>query len=190
MINFTGINPQTGLPQYEDINHDGFISTPEDYTIVGRTSPYYYGGLGSTLNFHGIQLDLFFQFSKQYAPGSVTIVGTRSNKFNIALERWRKPGDITSIAKATVAPSGEYFNLALSDATFYNASYVRLKNISISYSLPAGITKKLKLSEFRFYCEGQNLVTWHKQANLYDPETANTGIGPYKTIAIGLHLTL
>ncbi len=189
-LNFTGINTQTGLPEYEDINHDGVISTPEDYAIVGRTSPYFFGGFGSDVQFHGFQLNVFFQFSKQYAQGLATIPGTRSNKFNIALQRWRNTGDVSTIAKATVAPAGEYFNLALSDAAFYNASYARLKNVSLSYTLPSWLANKLKFSNCRIYCEGQNLVTWRKEANLYDPETANSGIAPLKTVVIGIQLTL
>jgi hypothetical protein len=89
-----------------------------------------------------------------------------------------------------VSPSSEYFNLALSNAAFYNASYVRFKNVSLSYAFPAGMLKRLKLSECRLYCEGQNIITWHKEANLYDPETANAGIAPMKTFVIGIQLTL
>ncbi len=189
MLKFTGIDSQTGLPQYADVDGDGIISTPGDYTIVGRTSPYFFGGFGSALTFRGFQFDVFLQFAKQYATGLATIPGTRSNKFEIALQRWQKTGDQTSIAKATVAPSGEYYNLAQSDATFFNASYIRLKNISISYTLPEKIIRRMGLKSCKLYCEAQNLFTWKKQTNLFDPETANTGIAPYKTVAAGIHLT-
>lgn len=187
-LHFTGINTKTGLPEFEDVNDDGIISSPEDNVTVGKTSPYFFGGFGSSINFHQLQVDIFFQFSKQYAQGLATIPGTRSNKFTVALQRWQGKGDVTSIAKATVAPSDEYYSLALSDAAFYNASYLRLKNISISYSF-AHLLKKAKLSDCRLFCEAQNLLSWHKQANIYDPETANAGVAPYKTIAVGFHLT-
>ncbi len=187
-FNFTGINSQTGLPEYEDINKDGFISAPLDWTIIGKTSPYYFGGYGSDFNFKQFEVSLFFQFSKQYAQGSSTIPGTRSNKFDAALKRWQKPGDITTIAKAVVALSSEYFHLAQSDAAFYNASYMRLKNISLSYILPQTINKKLKIENCKLYIQGQNLFTWHNDSNLFDPETANTGIPPLKSIAAGIQL--
>jgi TonB-linked SusC/RagA family outer membrane protein len=187
-LHFTGVNTKTGLPEFEDVNQDGVISSPEDNVTVGKTSPYFFGGFGTGVTFHELQVDIFFQFSKQYAQGLATIPGTRSNKFTIALQRWQEKGDVTSIARATVAPGDEYYNLALSDAAFYNASYVRLKNVSISYSL-THLLKKAELSGCRFFCEGQNLLSWHKQANIYDPETANTGVAPYKTIAVGFHLT-
>lgn len=188
-LHFTGINTQTGLPEFEDIDHNGIISTPEDYTKVGKTSPDWFGGFGSDVDFHRFKLNIFFQFSKQYAQGTSTIPGTRSNKFDIALTRWQKPGDVTRIPKATVSPSSEYFNLALSDAAFYNASYLRLKNISLSYELPLSWIRQLKLSSCRLYAEAQNLVTWRKQANLYDPETANLGIAPLKSVVGGIQLT-
>lgn len=189
-LKFTGVNQQNGLPEFRDVNGDGFISSPEDNLIVGRTSPYYFGGIGSEIKLYGFQLTAFFQFSRQFAQGLATIPGTRSNKFILAMERWQKPGDHSAIPAATVSPSGEYFNLALSDAAFFNASYLRLKNISLTYTFSESILKKIKLSDLRLYCEGQNLLTWQKKAALYDPESANAGIAPLKTIAFGFRLTL
>ena len=167
-LDFTGINPQSGLPEYEDVNHDGFISAPEDYKIVGKTSPFFFGGFGSDFNYRQFQLNVFFQYSKQFAQGLVTIPGTRSNKFVIALKRWQKPGDITNIPKSTASPTSEYFNLGQSDAAFYNASYVRLKNLYI-LSVTRKIAKDFKAYELQFYIEAENLITWRKPGNSMTP---------------------
>lgn len=105
------------------------------------------------------------------------------------MTRWQKPGDDTQIAKATTIVSGAYSLLAQSDATFYNASYMRLKNISLSYRMPVSILRRIKVESCRIYAEAQNLYTWRKQANLFDPETGNTGIAPLKTIAAGIQIT-
>lgn len=188
-LDFTGIDQQTGLPVYADINKDGSITIPEDYIIVGKTSPGYFGGAGSSFHFRQFDINIFFQFSKQAAQGSVTIPGTRSNKFAIAATRWQKPGDVTTIARATTAPSESYFNLIESDIAFYNASYTRLKNFTVSYSVKESLLNKLKIQRFRIYTEAQNLFTWRKRANLFDPETANAGIAPLKTLVAGLQLT-
>ncbi len=187
-LHFTGINTQTGLPEYEDVNKDGVVSLPGDYVIAGKTSPDYYGGFGTEFRYKQFELSLFFQYSKQFATGSSTIAGTRSNKFAIAMSRWQKPGDITTIGKAAVTVTSAYTNLAQSDAVFYNATYLRFKNISAAYQLPTRIISRLKLQQIRFYLEAQNLFTWRRQGNLYDPETANTGIAPMKTIAAGIQL--
>ncbi len=188
-LHFQGINPQTGLPQYEDINHDGFISAPEDYVIVGKTSPYFYGGFGSNLSYRQFELNIFFQFSRQYIQGSATIPGTRSNKFDVALTRWQRPNDKTNIPKSTVQPSVEYFNLPQSDAAFYNGSYIRFKNLAVSYKLPDRLVKSLKIINCKFYAEAQNLITWRKDANVYDPETGISGIPPLKSIVAGIKIT-
>lgn len=188
-LHFNGINKQTGLPEYEDVNKDGFISLPEDYVTAGKTSAYYFGGGGSEWKYKQFSLSVFFQFTKHFAQGTATIPGTRSNKFKIALSRWRQAGDNSSIAKATTLPSGEYFNLVQSDAAFYNASFVRLKNISFSYQVPQKLRDRLKLPGFRIYAEAQNLYTWRKEGNLYDPETAISGIAPLKTIVAGIEIT-
>ncbi len=188
--NFLGVNVENGLPEYEDVNKDGMISAPEDYTIVGKTSPLAYGGFGSDFNYKNFQLNIFLQFSRQYAQGLVNIPGLRSNKFDVAITRWQKPGDVTTTPKAVGIPSPEYFNLAQSDAAFYNASYLRLKNISFSYQLPSALLKRLSLSNCKLFIEGQNLVTWRKKGSFYDPETATLGIGPLKSLVAGIHLTL
>lgn len=177
------------LPSNRVVNRDGRISAPEDYVIIGKTSPSSYGGIGSDIQFYGFQFNAFFQFSNQNAQGLSTIPGTRSNKFSVALQRWQKPGDITLIPRATVTATTPYLNLARSDAAFYDASYWRLKNVSISYKLPEKIVQKMRMSQCRIYCEGQNLLTWRKEGNLYDPETANGGIAPLKTIVFGIQVT-
>lgn len=189
-IKFLGIDPKTGLPEYKDINKDGLINTPADYTKVGTRSSIYYGGFGTNLSFHQFQVNLFFQFSSQYATGLAIIPGRRSNTFDIAMKRWQEPGDETNIPKATTGFPSEYWNLAVSDFAFFNASYLRFKNLSISYDLARSFLVKLKIHETRVFVEGQNLFTWKNKGAIYDPETANLGIAPLKSIVVGFKLTL
>lgn len=186
---FLGINSKTGLPEYSDVNNDGVITAPEDYTIIGKTSPSYYGGIGSDFNYSNFQLNIFFQFSKQFARGQATIPGLRSNQFPGSLDRWQNSGDISQVPKATVTPTMEYFFLAQSDAVFYNASYLRLKNVSVSYNLKSKGLQKLHLTNCRLFTEGQNLITWRKKNNLYDPETALQGIGLLKSFVFGINFS-
>ena len=82
-LHFTGVNFQTGLPEYEDVNHDGSITTPEDYVIVGKTSPFFYGGFGSNLSYKQFEIDIFdmaahgFQVDKQVSGNSTAAFAIR-----------------------------------------------------------------------------------------------------------------
>ena len=71
-----------------------------------------------------------------------------------------------------------------------DASYLRLKNISVSYDLPGGWLKRMQLQQFRIYCMGQNLLTWTNYSGL-DPETLSfRNIPPLKVYTVGAKITL
>lgn len=186
---FTGVDPQTGLPTFRDIDKDGAIGIPNDYTVIGKLSPFFYGGMGHVFRYKLFELDVFFQYSKQYLFGATTIAGTRSNQFKSALERWQQPGDITIVPKATTQTTGAFFNYLYSNAGFYNATYLRCKTVSISYRLPEKLLHKFGVQQMKAYVNGQNLFTLRKNVNLYDPETGNSSIAPLRTFVAGLHFT-
>ena len=186
---FTHIDPQTGLRLYST-KKGGDTTTPvynTDYFIMGRTSPYYYGGIANTFSYKGLQLDIFLQFSKQFTTGSVPNPGAQANTYSTALRRWQKPGDITDVRKSTTAID---FYVSASDALFINATYLRLKNLSLSYQLPQHLLQRYKIRHVKIFLEGQNLLTIMKNAAVYDPETGVSGIPPMKILAAGLQLSL
>lgn len=189
-LHFTGVDPQSGIPNYEDINKDNQISLPEDYIIMGKLSPSYYGGVEQQLNYKHFELRLFIEFTKKYAIGDALVAGGLSNTYRDALGRWQKPGDITNVPKSSTDPYTAYSYLYYSDAAFYNASYIRFKNLYVAYQLPDGTAKKLGIQQLKIYAEGQNLYTWRKRANLIDPETGYNGITPFRTIAGGIQIIL
>jgi TonB-dependent starch-binding outer membrane protein SusC len=186
---FTGVDPQTGLPRFEDVNKDGVISTPGDYAVIGRLSPFFYGGFGNDLRIKQFEFSLFFQFSKQFQPGAVPLAGSTSNQFLNALNRWQKPGDITNVPRATTQTSGPFFHYLYSSAGFFNASYLRCKTAGISYRLPDALLKRFGITQMKAYVNGQNLFTIRKDTNLADPETGNSSIAPLRTIAAGVQFT-
>lgn len=189
-LHFTGINSQTGVPQFEDINKDGLISVPEDYVNMGKTSPSYYGGCGSEIKYREFEFSLFMQYSRQSVFGSVTVPGGLSNKYAEAMNWWQKPGDYSRISKATIISTSALSNLALSDALFYNGWYLRMKTVALSYRLKPTMLKQFHLEQVRFYMEGQNLFTLRKQVSLLDPETGFNGIAPMRTLIAGIQITL
>ena len=193
---FLGVNPATGIAQFEDLNKDGQITQPDDFIAIGNQSPVLYGGLNNTFLYKRFQLNIFLQFTKQngimpsFAPGFDYF----SNESPIVLKRWQKPGDITTVPLAatnygTDAWFGNY-NLSSSSAVFTNASYCRLKTVSFSYSIKPDLLKQLHIQNASVYAQGENLLLLANNKRI-DPEllTFNGGIPPLRTYTIGFQIT-
>ena len=84
------------------------------------------------------------------------------------LRRWRKPNDITDIPG--VSPS-DWNNSAVSTRYVDNGSYLRLKTVTLGYSIPTENLKRLKISRFMVYCTAENLLTFTKYSG-FDPEVS------------------
>jgi len=177
-FHFTGVDPQTGLPQFLDVDKDGSISDPEDYVVIGQTMPSFFGGLSNQLNYKNWGLNFFFQFVKQEAPTIdygplVNAYGTMNNTDVSVLNRWTMAGDVTSIPRAS-ANSSNAANTAFrnyyrySDAAWGDASYIRLKNVALSYDL-SSLASKWKFQSASVYLQAQNLLTFTGYKGL-DPE--------------------
>lgn len=199
-IHFTGVNPQTGVYEFEDVNGDGEIAPPQDNTSLKSISQEFYGALLNKAEYKNFQLDVFFQFVKQtgrnYMLGAATMPGMMGNQPTAVLNRWQKPGDITSIQQysqsySSPAYMGYIFNsLYPSDNTVSDASFIRLKNVSLSYNLPLKWMEKAHLQSCRIFVQGQNLFTITNFLGL-DPESNAYGtyLPPLRTVAAGIQLT-
>jgi TonB-linked SusC/RagA family outer membrane protein len=177
---FAGVDPATGKYQFSD--HTGKITSSPDYdtdmTELRSYAPQYYGGFENTFSWKGFELDLLFQLVKQkreaytfgygpYQPGK-----RLRNQPASLLNRWQKEGDITNIERfsADFSIYDQYNYVSLSDANFIDASYIRLKNVSLSYQLPANWTSKMRLTNCKLAIQGQNLLTFTNYTGI-DPET-------------------
>lgn len=193
MFHYTGINPQTGVYQFEDTNGDGSISYEDDRQTVVNLAPKYYGGLQNEFSCYGLQLDFLLQFVKQLnynEANSQTYPGTPRNQPAAFADSWSYPGDpatyqiLTTGVNQAAMQGSEYY--AQSDAAISDASYIRLKNVALSYDLPA---KYLRGIRCRLSVQGQNLltITSYKGA---DPEFRDTGyLPPLRIISGGFELT-
>ena len=94
-----------------------------------------------------------------------------NNQLTTVLNRWTTPGQITDMPKADLA-GGQ--NLKVSSRYVEDGSYVRLKSITLGYSIPDAILSKLSISKARFYLTAENLFTWTKYSGL-DPELSIYG---------------
>lgn len=179
---WAGVNPSDGRPMWYDANGDiTYNPTEEDLVDYNDGIANTVGGFGNTINYKGFSLDAFFQFSLgQWAFASTDYYFTRTPDFLMnlnteVLDRWRAPGDITYYPRAieTGNDYGETANYRTTVGTqaIYNASYIRLKNVSLSYNLPSKFVNDLGMRNVRFYASAINLLTWTAWP-WYDPEVA------------------
>jgi TonB-linked SusC/RagA family outer membrane protein len=195
LLHFTGVDPLTGQYTYQDKNNDGMINIGQtgllnDQFVYNLTPPFF-GGFGTNLNYKKLALSLFFNFKKQIAP-NVIAQGSQAGRSlynqptSIIDQEWQKPGDITNVARYTTTGTNSDNNLHASDAGYTDASFIRLKNLQLSYDLPMLFAKKLGMRRCAVFFRGQNLfvITPYKGV---DPETLNyDNLPPVKTFTGGL----
>ncbi|MDD7888136.1 SusC/RagA family TonB-linked outer membrane protein [Flavivirga sp. 57AJ16] len=203
-----GVDPETGLYFLEDYNDNGVYDPSEDegdFKPQFDTDPDFYGGLQNSLSYKGITLDFLFQFRKQigknwlssYTSFTSPVGAVGINYPDVVLDRWQNPGDITGIQKFTTSAS--FFDLSdlngghvpayFSDLQYTDVSFVRLKNVSLSYDLPEKLLNEIGVSSLRVYAQGQNLLTFTPYKT-GDPESASlTRLPPLRTIIIGAQIS-
>lgn len=196
LYHYTGVDPSSGVYQFLDIDNNG-IYNATDRIIHKSTDPQFYGGIQNNLRFKNWELSLFLEFRKQDGKNylnNLIVPGTAFfNQPDIVLNRWQNPGNQSSVEKFTET-SGPAYNainnyLKSSDGIISDASYVRLKNVAISYQIKANWVKKAHFSSFRLYLQGQNLLTFTKYLGA-DPENQSALLPPLQTFTAGLQFTL
>lgn len=174
-----GVDSQTGNIVYEDRNNDGRI-TDADKTWIGDANPDFTFGLTNTLTWKGLSLSFLITGSVGndiYNASRVELVSMNNgyNQITDVLRRWRSPGDVTDMPKA-----GGTDNLKVSSRFVEDGSYVKLKNITLSYDIRHHALKKAHISSIRPYITCGNVLTLTKYSG-YDPEvseyTAATKMG-------------
>lgn len=199
LLKFLGINKQTGVYEFEDVDKDGQITFPNDYAFQKSTDPEFYGGLQNTIRFKAFEFSFFFDFRKQVGKNYLGIIGGKHpgipiNQPDIVLNRWRSAGDEADIQKFTSRSGGPAglaaYNLSRSDGIFSDASFIRLKNVALSYTMSSKWCKKIALSACSIYVQAQNaaILTKYKGS---DPETQDFYVlPPLRTIVAGIRLNL
>jgi TonB-linked SusC/RagA family outer membrane protein len=177
--NANGYTFQAGDAIYEDMNYDGLINDA-DRTIIGYANPSFFGGAGTNFTFGNWRVDVFFQY--QYGNDVINMVRKSletmdgGNEKNInqsrsVMRRWRKQGDITDMPRVTF---DTHYNAQGSDRFVEDASYCRLKSVSISYIIPRNFTSKIGIKSASAFITGYNLYTWSKYTGV-DPEIKASG---------------
>ena len=194
LYHFIGVNPTTGNDEFNGTEN------PTDKTVVKDLTPKYYGGFSNTVTYQRFQLDFLFQFVKQLGVnylGSTVADGYVGSEMNLPLQllnSWQKPGDNKPYGAYTSGSNSQQVNAGYeyypqSDAVVGDASFIRLKNVSLAYSLPETVTKFLKVDNFSVYLRAENLLTFTHYFGA-DPENQSSALPPLRFIIAGIKMTL
>jgi TonB-dependent starch-binding outer membrane protein SusC len=161
-------NSQPGDPKYQDLDGDGTI-TPNDRTWLGNTNPHYIAGLSNDVHFKGFDLNIFLQGAFGYYLYNMNRLVLESTTGTDNLHRW-----MVGTNENTPIPRDGYFlstyGSYVNSRFVENASYVRLKQVSLGYNIPVYLIKQIKFIEgLRVYASAQNLLTLTKYSGT-DPE--------------------
>ncbi len=199
VFHFLGVDPATGVYLVAD-SHGMPTTSPgtNDQTTPISTLPKYYGGFQNNITLGRIQIDFLFQYVKQigtdyiFNNGSDLIPGQfvvkSSNQPVTVLNRWTKPGDNARVMRFNSDGSFDsFYNVLNSDANYSNSSFIRLKNLSVSWEIARSWIQKIRMERCRLFVQGQNLLTITKYKGL-DPENQSvTSLPPLRVITVGLH---
>ncbi|MGX5818394.1 SusC/RagA family TonB-linked outer membrane protein [Chitinophaga lutea] len=194
VVKSAGVDTKTGKPLF--YNRDGSVTNvfnvAQSVAEFGTSDPRYFGGFFTKASWKGISADVFFTYAQdlyRYNSEEVYTLNSggfaASNQSRIWLNRWKQEGDAAAQPKFS-----EPF--AFTSAQIHNASFVRLRNAQISWSLPSAWMKATKtLQSATVYVQGQNLLTFSDWPG-FDPEdTNNTALFEYpvaRTITVGARL--
>lgn len=195
---FLGLDYQKGYPKYADQNGNYIdlinnpLNTPYFNNTLGKTSPNYYGGFNNALRFKSLTFDIFVQYAKQMSKGGLFFPGNRLNNYALVADHWQSPGDLTTIPAANLASDFYYLS---SSANLFDASYIRIKNISFNWQLSESWIQKIGLRKASLGLQGQNIFSfWHKDNPFFDPESgpltsSQKNITPLKTYSLNLQIS-
>ena len=161
-----------GYARYQDINHDGALNS-DDLVYLGSADPDLYGGIQNTFNIHNFTFSFFFNYSiggKIYNVAELWM-GNGSpytNQYKYMQNSWHPVRNPNS----NLPMAGSYDALP-SDRLVHDASYLRLKNISASYTFDMRKATKNRLRDIRVSVSGENLYLW-KKYNGFDPDVSTS----------------
>ncbi|SFT14831.1 TonB-linked outer membrane protein, SusC/RagA family [Zhouia amylolytica] len=195
-----------GDVQYQDLNGDNIIDygdsttdSPGDRKIIGNSTPRYTYSITGGLNFKGIDFSMFWQGvgKRDVWTGGPYTFGAVGNLWQSAglkehLNYWSEDNPNGFYPRPTF--NNTWRNQQVQTRYLQNASYLRLKNVTVGYSFSDSILDRFHMDKLRLYVTAENVVTITKIADIFDPEATggrwgNGKIYPLqKSIAIGLNV--
>lgn len=204
-VKYAGVNPDNGDALYYDLEGNTTSTYSDEFRqIVGDPNPDFTGGLTNTFSYKGVDLSILLQFvygNDIYRDAGRFVSNNANSIWNQSvdqLNRWQQPGDITDVPRAELF-SGN--GSGRSSRWIEDGSYLRVKNITLGYTLPKNIVERLHLRNVRIFAQAQNWFTFDDYSG-HDPEvssegTVNIGQGqdffqapPSKTLTFGVNIGL
>lgn len=168
-------NIQPGFIKYADLNGDLHIDQ-NDLTIIGRGLPICIGGFNNDFSYKGFSLNIFFQYNvgndlinanRYIFEGGMSGNNPFLNQFASYTKRWEPNNPSNTLPKVNGTPNAVY-----SSRVVESGSYLRLKTVNLSYSLPDNLIRKWGLSKLQIYTSAQNLWTLTKYTGM-DPDVSS-----------------
>ena len=159
-----------GDVRFVDVNGDGQI-TADDRTNIGNGTPDWTYGLNLNADWKGFDFNIFFQgvAGNEVFDGTFRSDVTSGNYPSWMLGRWTGEGTSNKYPRLAL---GDDINWQVSDLYVCDGSYFRLKNITLGYTLPQNLTRKVCIERLRIYFQAENLATWTKYWG-FDPEISS-----------------
>ncbi len=161
-----------GFVKYKDINGDGIVDA-NDQTVIGNPMPVHIGGFTNNFRYHDFDLSIFFQWSygnDVLNANRLVFEGMEGrpylNMFKSWEDRWTPENTDATLPVAGVTSPNVY-----SDRVIEDGSFLRLKTVSLGYTMPKAWLKRIKVQSIRLYTAAQNLVTWTNYSGV-DPEVS------------------
>jgi len=166
-----GVDTETGEMIYRDLNEDGRVSA-SDQTFIGDPNPKFTFGITNTFSYKNLNLSIFIQGSYgndilNASKADIMGMFDQKNQSTRVLNRWRAPGQVTDVPKAG-------FNMLPSSWFVEDGSYIRLKDISISYNFRNDFLNRIGVTRLQPYFTARNLLTLTRYTGM-DPEVNQWG---------------
>lgn len=190
MPGYAGVDPDNGNALW--YTNETKTITTSDYSEAdpykqGSALPKFYSGFTNTFSYKNLSLSFMLfinEGNKVYdywgryvnSDGSARLNDRGNLTRKIYENRWQQPGDITDVPKVVWGNTQSGRSNQHSTRFLYDGTYVRLRDITLTYQLPSTLIDKLKVSNVKFYVKGTNVLTWVKDKGLeMDPEVGING---------------
>lgn len=186
LVKRAGVNPANGRFLWYDIDGELTEVYDEDNAVdLGSSIPDFFGGINNTFTYKGFSLSVFLTFAQghyKYNTPRTSLDNptkvSRGSVSNNALKFWRKPGDITDLPDPNKVSTFEGDSGWLEDA-----SYVRLRNVTLAYNFPSEWVSKIFVNDLRLYVQGQNIYTWTSFTGLDPENSSSTYVADYPSLS-------
>ena len=180
MVRYAGVNPANGDALYytKDGKITNVYNADDAVVLEGKTpDPKYFGSFGASVSYKGIELVADFYFSggnyiynhnRYFSESDGGLASNNNQDKSMLYDQWREPGDITNVPKQSVGNTPQMSTRYLEDG-----SYLRLRNLTLAYTLPKHLLTPIKVDRLRVFAQGVNLFTFTGFRGL-DPEVGDS----------------